>query len=75
MGVRPILYRFVDLFDSFCTETLSEMYHHRRIKQRLRPKFLQPNKILRVRVLCLVFNRPFICQIFLFFDIYRSVCD
>ncbi len=55
----------IDLRQFLKRETLAEMNHHGRVKQRLVPEFLQTEKVLNIRVLGNGNDSLFICQLFL----------
>ena len=65
----------IDLCQFLKGETLTEMYHHGGIEQRLVPEFLQTEKVLNVRILGNRRDGLFIRQMLLLFHIDRTIRD
>ena len=66
-----------DVFVVFCGrlhwKTLAEMYHHRCVKKWLITELFKPEEILDIRIFGYRFDSFLISEIFLFFDIDRSI--
>lgn len=75
MRVHPLIQDLNDLSDCLRSEPLAEVDHHGSFKQRLRAKFFQSHKVLRVGVLAQKDYGPFIRQVFLFLDKLRTECN